>query len=60
MLDLNAERVDGTLSLRTYQFSEDGSLFAYGISDGGSDWVTIKVKEVASGVLVAAVLTAAL
>ena len=49
LLDLNAERADGTLSLRTYSFSKDGTLFAYGLSDGGSDWMTIKVKDVATG-----------
>ena len=26
------------------QFSEDGQLLAYGLSESGSDWITIKVR----------------
>lgn len=49
LLDLNTERDDGTLALRVYSFSKDGSLFACGLSEAGSDWMTIKVKNVATG-----------
>ena len=29
--------------------SHDGAMFAYGLSEGGSDWVTIRVRDVATG-----------
>eukprot|EP01138_Halocafeteria_seosinensis_P008108 gb/GECG01008286.1/.p1 GENE.gb/GECG01008286.1/~~gb/GECG01008286.1/.p1 ORF type:complete len:749 (+),score=94.85 gb/GECG01008286.1/:1-2247(+) len=48
-LDLNEEFPDGTTSLACGSFSEDGKFFAYGLSIGGSDWVTIKVREAATG-----------
>jgi prolyl oligopeptidase len=37
-LDPNTFREDGTISLGGASFSEDGSLFSYSISEGGSDW----------------------
>ena len=37
-LDPNTFSADGTTSLSTLEFSEDGSLVAYLISEGGSDW----------------------
>lgn len=37
-LDPNTFKEDGTVSLGTTSFSEDGSLFSYTISEGGSDW----------------------
>jgi prolyl oligopeptidase len=49
LLDLNALFPDGTTSLSTSAFSEDGRLWAYALSKSGSDWVTIRVKDVASG-----------
>ena len=49
LLDLNAEFPAGTTSLSTYAFSEDGSKLAYALAHGGSDWVTIKVRDVATG-----------
>lgn len=42
-LDPNTLSEDGTVSLRGSAFTEDGSLFAYGLSASGSDWITIKV-----------------
>ncbi len=37
-LDPNQFSKDGTTSLGTISFSKDGSLVAYSISEGGSDW----------------------
>ena len=36
---------DGTISLAGISFSEDGSLLAYSISEGGSDWRKVIVIE---------------
>lgn len=40
---------DGTTALSSSSFSEDGTRFAYGLSRGGSDWVTVYIRDVASG-----------
>ena len=42
-LDPNKLSEDGTIALVGRSFSEDGQLFAYSLSQKGSDWVTIKV-----------------
>lgn len=42
-LDPNTFSADGTTSLAGLSFSEDGSLVAYSISEGGSDWRKIIV-----------------
>lgn len=44
-LDPNTFSVDGTTSLGGFSFSEDASLFAYTISEGGSDWRKIIVMD---------------
>ncbi|KNC54642.1 uncharacterized protein AMSG_11653 [Thecamonas trahens ATCC 50062] len=48
-LDVNTLSDDGTAALRASAFSHDGSLFAYGISRGGSDWQTVAFKDAATG-----------
>ena len=47
-LDPNTFSNDGTISLGSIKFSPDGSLAAYSISEGGSDWrkvITINTKS---------------
>lgn len=42
-LDPNGFSADGTTSLADLQFSEDGSIAAYAISEGGSDWRKVRI-----------------
>lgn len=44
-LDPNTFSKDGTTSLGEINFSKDGSLVAYSISEGGSDWRKVIVME---------------
>ncbi len=44
-LDPNTFSKDGTTSLGGVNFSKDGSLVAYSISEGGSDWRKVIVME---------------
>ena len=44
-LDPNTFSKDGTTSLGGLNFSKDGSLIAYSISEGGSDWRKVIVME---------------
>ncbi|MEN3326700.1 MAG: prolyl oligopeptidase [Acidobacteriota bacterium] len=45
-LDPNKFSTDGTSVLSAFSLSKDGKYLAYGISQGGSDWVTLSVMEV--------------
>ncbi|HEV8136527.1 MAG TPA: prolyl oligopeptidase family serine peptidase [Pyrinomonadaceae bacterium] len=47
-LDPNKFSVDGTSTLSAFEVSKDGKYVAYGTSQGGSDWVTIHVMEIAT------------
>jgi len=49
-LDPNKLSTDGTVALVRKRFSHDGSLLAYGLSTSGSDWFTINIKEVSTGI----------
>ena len=56
-LDPNTFSKDGTVSLASIEFSEDGSLAVYLISEGGSDWrkariIDTETKEVLEAELV--------
>jgi len=42
-LDPNKLCPDGSISISTSAYSEDGRYFAYGLSEGGSDWITVYV-----------------
>ncbi|HUO96006.1 MAG TPA: prolyl oligopeptidase family serine peptidase [Steroidobacteraceae bacterium] len=47
LLDPNTLAADRTVALVDYQVSADARYLAYATSDGGSDWHTIHVREVA-------------
>jgi prolyl oligopeptidase len=49
LLDPNTLSEDGTTSLSNCSVSRDGKMLAYSVSEGGSDWVTIKVLDIESG-----------
>ncbi|MBI4769706.1 MAG: YbgC/FadM family acyl-CoA thioesterase, partial [Chloroflexi bacterium] len=49
LLDPNALSEDGTVALTNWEASKDGRLLAYALSASGSDWLTWRVREVASG-----------
>jgi prolyl oligopeptidase len=51
-LDPNAFSQGGAVTLQGTSFSPDGSLFAYLLSNGGSDWRDVIVKDAVSGKLV--------
>jgi len=50
LLDPNTLSTDGTVALKDIEFSNDGSLLAYSLSSGGSDWSTIQVMRVTGGI----------
>ncbi len=49
LLDPNTLSADGTTALTSLGISDDGAFLAYGLSEHGSDWQTVRVREVASG-----------
>jgi prolyl oligopeptidase len=49
VLDPNLLSTNGSLAVVGYVASHDGNLLAYGISEGGSDWVDWHIRVVASG-----------
>ncbi|MDB6091672.1 MAG: prolyl oligopeptidase Serine peptidase family [Gammaproteobacteria bacterium] len=49
LLDPNTLSKDGTVALRETAVSADGRLFAYALSDAGSDWQTWHVRDVDTG-----------
>ncbi len=51
-LDPNTFKKDGTISLGETSFSKDGSLLAYSISEGGSDWRKVLVLNAETNELV--------
>ena len=49
LIDPNGWSADGATALAEWTPSEDGKLLAYAIQDGGTDWRTVKVLDVATG-----------
>ena len=49
LLDPNALSADATIALGEFVPSDDGHLLAYSLSDGGTDWRTWRIRDVASG-----------
>jgi prolyl oligopeptidase len=49
IIDPNVISEDGSVSLAQWEPSPDGKLFAYGLAEGGADWRTIRVRDIASG-----------
>ncbi len=56
-LDPNTFSKDGTTSLAGLSFTKDGSLAAYSISEGGSDWRKVIVMDAVSKAIVEDTLT---
>ncbi len=49
LIDPNDWAKDGTAALDSWVASKNGTLMAYSIQDGGSDWRTIRVTDVKTG-----------
>src|SRR5699024_3761727 len=49
VLDPNTMSDKGTAALTNLKFSQDGSKLAYGVSVDGSDWQTVRVRDLVSG-----------
>lgn len=49
LLDPNALSADGTVAVTAASVSPDGAILVYGVADGGSDWRTLKVRDVVTG-----------
>ena len=48
LVDPAAFRADGTASIGDFSLSPDGTRLAFAVSDGGSDWKTWRVRNVAT------------
>ncbi len=49
LLDPNTLSKDGTVAMKHATVSDDGKLVAYQLSASGSDWVDIKILDIATG-----------
>ena len=49
LIDPNTLSGDGTIALSEFSVDDNGTKLAYSLSDGGSDWRTIKVRDIDSG-----------
>jgi prolyl oligopeptidase len=49
LLDPNALSSDGTVALTSFAVTDDGARLAYATSSAGSDWMTWRVRDTATG-----------
>ena len=49
VIDANALSPDGSVSLANFRASPDARFIAYTLSEGGADWQTVHVREIATG-----------
>jgi prolyl oligopeptidase len=49
LIDPNGWSADGATALAEWTPSEDGKLLAYSVQDGGTDWRSLKIMDVATG-----------
>lgn len=49
VLDPNLFSRDGSISLGEYAFSKDGAMLAYQVSEAGSDWRSILIRDLSTG-----------
>ena len=49
LLDPNTLSEDGAVAVLVTSLSDDGRFLAYSVAEAGSDWQTIRVREVATG-----------
>ncbi len=49
LIDTNTLSEDGTIALINQSYSKDGRFLAYSLSQSGSDWQTIHIRDLASG-----------
>jgi prolyl oligopeptidase len=49
VIDPNVISADGSVSLAQWSPSPDARLLAYALAEGGADWQTIRVRDIASG-----------
>jgi prolyl oligopeptidase len=50
LIDPNALSADGTVALTGMSFTDDGRFVAYATSASGSDWMTWRIRDVATGI----------
>jgi prolyl oligopeptidase len=53
VIDPNQLSPDGSVALQQYSPSPDGKLLAFGLAEGGADWQTVHVRDLATGKLLA-------
>ncbi|SIT71753.1 prolyl oligopeptidase family serine peptidase [Edaphobacillus lindanitolerans] len=49
VIDPNSLNPDGTTAITATSFSHDGKLLAYALSENGSDWCTLKIRNLETG-----------